>query len=1036
MILENPIIRNLDIPVIFNHSDGRFIGYLTFALNFHFHQFHAAGYHAVNLGIHLINGILVAWLVLLLSRLPIFEFTTLRKYRRTISVITSLLFVTHPVQTQAISYVVQRFTSLSTLLYVLSICLYLSARLATPKSRWNVSVVVRFLLALAAFIAGVMTKESVYTLPVLIVIIESGFIRQKPFSQAPKLVWIITLSVIILLGVIIIRFYTIEDIFSPVYAYAIDVTITGKTYFISQFWVVLRYIGLLAFPAKLALDHGTIPATSVFTGFVLLPFAGIFLIIGSAIWLKNRFPVYSFTVLWFFITLSIESSIIPIADLMVEHRLYLPSIGFFLLLVSGGFSMTKGRVIILPVILFLGLSGIYSRLTWDRNQIWQDAFTMWDDNIQKVPMNPRPYSSRGIEYSVRGETEKGFTDFNRAIELNPNYVNALGNRGKYFQSKRMFNEAVVDYTRALESDAGYEHIWLNNRSTVYASMGKWESALEDINRVINLVPGNINNYLKRGDILRELGDLENAVKNYSMALQLQPSYGIALFNRMKTYLQMKEFNLAKQDFQTCIDWQLPIDMDYIQKINSEFDRYFGNLTAKPNILLISTFGMDSRLLKYLDNIPSLLMDEGAVFENAFTTTPQYNGALLSVITGKNSHIDTQEDLWYDKILSNSMDDTTISTTFKNAGYKTIFVGNYFDGYAGMPKFEEKVPDPNFPMPLEEIRQNPYEFGIPPGWTHWHGISYFNNDSEVIFNDDGVSERYTFGDEYIPIEDLMFERVTPYLTKSNTPFFMWINYLSFLSYKSYDPKFEHSDPEKIEFNVEKDTSDKPRYVREFEQINGIEDLLSMDIAEGYYNRLIRQYRTFDEFVGDILEELNRVGQTENTYIILVSGVGSGISKRYRWQSYLTPYDETIRVPFIVKGTGVDPGLRIKTPTSIMDILPTAAELAQIRQPWPAEGWSLYKFLKSDTVSELQNNRTIFTELWNIRHKKWNSLPPKYRLFRSLDYKFIEYETGECEYYHLTADPNEFENLYTILNADQKQTLKAELYNKLGKGFSKE
>ncbi len=1034
MIGENPVIRQMDIPTIFNHSDGRFIGYLTFAANFHFHQYDVKGYHVVNLGIHLINGLLVAWLVLLISRLPAFKSGTLHTHRMKISVLTALLFITHPVQTQAVSYVVQRFTSLSTLFYVLSLCFYLWARLASLDDRPNWTIILRYILAFTVFIMGVLTKESVYTLPVMIAVIEFGFIHNIKLSHVPKWIWIMCTAVFVLLLAIVVRFYTVTDIFSPVYAYALDVTLNSWTYLISQFPVMLAYIRVLAYPVNLILDYGVIPATSILNAYVLLSLVIVMLIIASAIKYKNRFPNFSLAVFWFFITLSIESSIIPIADLMVEHRLYLPSIGFFLLMIVTVFSLFKGRWIIIPIILFFGLAAEYSHLTWERNNIWQDAFTMWNDNVEKTPLNPRPYSSRGIEYSVRGELEKGFADFNKAIELNPNYVNSLGNRGKYYQSKGMFKEAALDYTRALESDAGYEHIWLNNRSTIYTSMGEWELALDDVNQSIELIPANINNYLKRGDIKRELGDFEDAIDNYSMALQLNPSYGIALFNRMKTYLLMKDFNLARRDFQTCLDWQLPIDMNYIQQVNDELNNYFGNLSEKPNILLISTFGMDTRLLKYLENIPTLLMDEGIVFENAFTTTPQYNGAMMSLITGKNSHQAVQEDLWYNKILARSMDDSTIATTLSNAGYKTVFVGNYFNGYAGMPKFEEKIPDPDFPILLEETEQNPYEFGIPPGWTHWHGITHFNMSNELVFNDDGNTERYTFGEEFIPLNDLIFERVTPFLPRSSAPLFMWVNYPSFLSYKAYDPRYDQSEDEKIEYQIEDDLSDKPQYVREFESSNAFTNDLTMEVANTYYNRLIRQYRTFDQFVGMIMEEINRIGQTENTVIILVSGVGSGISNRYHWQTYLTPHDETIRVPMIMKGPGIISQKRILQPTSIMDIFPTIMDLTQIQQPWLTNGRSLYTTLNSGEIQDNQMHRAVFAELWNIRHHKWNSLPPKYRLFRTDEYKYIEYETGEYEYYDLKSDPEEFDNLYYILNKEQKQSLKAELIKQLGKGFS--
>ncbi|MFQ6609588.1 MAG: sulfatase-like hydrolase/transferase [Fidelibacterota bacterium] len=1034
MILENPIIRNLNIPFIFNHGDGRFFGYLTFALNFYFHQFNVAGYHVINLAIHLVNGILVFWLVSHLSRVPIFENSILFKRRRLIGILTSLVFITHPVQTQAVSYVVQRFTSLSTLFYVLSFCLYLSARLNSNRTALFSVKRIKFALSFLVFLMGILTKESVFSLPVMICVTEFAFFKSISLSKIPVRFWWIGAVIVVILLSFLAKFHSFTDIFSPVYAYAIDEEISSWTYFINQFYVILKYLGVLIYPVNLVLDYGLRPEKSVFSPNLYLSFIGIFLVVGFAIRNKKKNPLFAFSVFWFLITLSIESSIIPIADLMVEHRLYLPSIGYILLLVSTLFAFFRGKLIIIPIILILGISVVFSKLTIARNETWQNAFTMWDDNVKKTPMNPRPYSSRGIEYSVNGEIEKGFEDFNKAIELNPNYVNALGNRAKYYQSKGMYEKAVTDYTKALESDAGYEHIWLNSRSTVYTLMGEWKLALQDINQSIDLIPLNVNNYLKRGDIKKELGDLEGAVKNYSMALQLQPNYGMALFNRMKTYLLMKEYKLARRDFQTCLDWQLPIDMNYIQQVNAELDKHFGDLSSKPNFLFISTFGLDTRLLKYLDNTQSLLIDDGTTFNNAFTTTPQYNGSLMSILTGNNSHQTMQEDLWYDKILASSLDDSTMATALSERGYRTIFIGKYFDGYAGMPKFQEKTSDPDFPIPLIDSELDPYEFGIPPGWSHWHGITHFNPDNEIVFSDDAASESYSFTAEDAPLNDLLYERAVPYLPRSESPFFMWINYPSFLTYKKYDPILDQIPNEKAEYMIESDLSDKPQYVRNFEKSNQFTESVSMDLAESYYNRLIRQYKTFDLFIGKLLDELNQLGQTDNTVIILTSGVGGGISNRYHWQAYLTPYDENIRVPLIMRGANIMGGLEVSQVVSNMDIFATILDFCGINPPWQSDSRSLKEVLTTGNFPNNQLHRTIFTELWNIRHHRWNSLPPRYRLFRTDEYKYIEYETGEFEYYDLKSDPMEFENLYYILTKQQKQSLADELSRQLGKGYS--
>jgi len=125
-ILHNSDIRNIaDIKAIWTAypNSARFVPYYTFALNYHFHQYDVFGYHVVNVMIHLITALLVWWMATLILATPRLHATEVGQNQKGIAFFAALIFLVHPIQIQAVTYITQRFASLATLFYVLSICL-------------------------------------------------------------------------------------------------------------------------------------------------------------------------------------------------------------------------------------------------------------------------------------------------------------------------------------------------------------------------------------------------------------------------------------------------------------------------------------------------------------------------------------------------------------------------------------------------------------------------------------------------------------------------------------------------------------------------------------------------------------------------------------------------------------------------------------------------------------------------------------------------------------------------------------------------
>lgn len=439
-IVENPAIRSLGS---FLGRDGagvlpnRFVAYATFALNHAIGGYEPIGWHLVNLAVHLGNALLVQALVLLAFRAPRMAGSALAPSARSIAFAASALFVTHPLATQAVSYVVQRITSLATLFYLASTVLYLLWRLQ-PAGRG----------ARAALYAGVLlsallamrTKEIAFTLPVAIALVEGAFLeggrrRWLPILPIAAISLLIPLSLVDLGGSpggVLAAADSATRVIAP--AGRLD-------YLRTQTVVVVDYLRLLAVPYGQTVDH----MVTIRRSWLAPDVAGAVLLLASlaglAAWLSWRsrprggkppldpsVRLVALGIAWFFVTLSVESSVIPIADVMNEHRVYLPSAGIF------------PAVATLVALLFLRIdprrvgrdtaiagavaASILAVVTWNRNHAWANEIALWSDAAAKSPGHYRPVFNWGAALTKQRRFAEAAVIFRRGVELDPRSVPA------------------------------------------------------------------------------------------------------------------------------------------------------------------------------------------------------------------------------------------------------------------------------------------------------------------------------------------------------------------------------------------------------------------------------------------------------------------------------------------------------------------------------------------------------------------------------------------------------------------------------------
>jgi protein O-mannosyl-transferase len=543
-IVDNKNIRDLsDVSAWWSIYPSRPFSMFTFVLNYHFNELDVRYYHLVNLIIHLINACLVWWITLLVFSSPAVKDQEITRHKRALAFFTALLFVSHPLATGSVTYIIQRMASLAALFYLLSVALYLKARMSGKVSAMKV---VLFAGSFLSAVLAILSKENAFTLPLMILLAEFFFIRTKKLPVNFRDYRVILLTALLALILIIPLIFRLS-VFKPVPANGHpEFVLTPFNYLLTQFSVILKYIQLLFIPVNQVLDYDFPISKSFFgfrtlTGFVVL--SGLLVL---AVFLFKRNRVISFGISWFFLALLIESSIIPINDVIFEHRTYLPSYGFFLVLTTVIFGLLWKKNKIPAVAILVIVAGINSFLTYERNEVWKDEITLWTDNVLKTPGKARPLTILGDAYRKVGEFDKAMEDYSRAIAIDPRFETPRNGRGSIYFKQGQWQQAINDFSTAIEISPRFADAW-SNRSAAYEKTGQWDKALSDINKAIGLAPDFYTAYVNRGAIYWKTGQPDKALADMNMAIELNPGYATAYLNRGLIYMRLKQSDKAIAD---------------------------------------------------------------------------------------------------------------------------------------------------------------------------------------------------------------------------------------------------------------------------------------------------------------------------------------------------------------------------------------------------------------------------------------------------------------------------------------------------------
>ena len=440
------------------------IAFSTFALNWYFGKDSVVGYHAVNLLIHCLASVFLFLAVYYLLGAPNLNRQFDRK-RCFIALISAALWSLNPIQTQAVTYIVQRMASMAAMFYMLSMLFYIKGRM----SRSSMHRILLMLGCILSFLLALGSKENAVALPAALLLIEVIFFRRFDWRFSRKAYWggaIVGGLLIILFG----KWLFFEEVsFSFLNGFE-NRPFTLAERLLTEPRIVLYYLSQILYPipGRLSIEHDVVLSTSLLQPWTTLPAIILtLLLIGVGFCQVRTRPLMALAILFFFLNHIIESSIIPL-ELVFEHRNYLPSMFLFLPLAAGfkwlyDFYLNKNRIMCaaLAGFLMLFMVGLGSG-TYIRNQVWATELSLWRDAMIKAPQSARPLTN--IAWQLAYGPEARPSQYDAALEL---YQKAY-----LLQKPRSFSEPII----------------MNNMAGIYFKKGEFQKSIELLEKALAISP--------------------------------------------------------------------------------------------------------------------------------------------------------------------------------------------------------------------------------------------------------------------------------------------------------------------------------------------------------------------------------------------------------------------------------------------------------------------------------------------------------------------------------------------------------------------
>jgi len=474
---------------------------LLYALNYWAGGFSPSGYHAVNLAIHLLTALVlrsVLWRTLALPSMP----ERIRRGAQPLALLIVLVWLVHPLQTNAVTYISQRAEELVALFYLLA--LYGLIRLAAEANRWRWAV-----LAIAGGFLGMQVKENIATVPVFLLVYDRVFLAGS-WRAAGRQRWRFYLGMACI-------WLQLPNVKFNQRGYGFGLGVDPWHYLLTESHTLCRYLAVIFWPPLMVFDYGHHFARSLgdVWPWAALVAAGL----AATGWAWRRDPRLGFAGVAFLLLLAPTTSIIPFNEMpYAESRLYLPLAVVLTAVLVAAWAICRGWTALIA----LGVIPLFAHATIMRNREFVDEVALYRADLLRVPGNARILSNLGKVYLARGRTAEAETALLRATQLDPSFSMAFNNLGTAYQREGRLAEAIDAYYRARRLDP-YDTMTRENLADLLARQQDWSRAAGEYRQLLLLSPGDAKYECNLGDCYQHLGRLDDALECYRTALELDDS---------------------------------------------------------------------------------------------------------------------------------------------------------------------------------------------------------------------------------------------------------------------------------------------------------------------------------------------------------------------------------------------------------------------------------------------------------------------------------------------------------------------------------
>lgn len=533
-ILKFYNIRNLTLKQLFFGST-RWISFWLNTVFYSLGKFDPFYYRLFNITIHISSGLILFYLLMLLLQKSNSEFVNKNSFA--ISITSMTLFLLHPVQTQTISYAVQgQLEGLATFFLLFTSLMYVLA----SESQTKIYKYFFYTTTITSAFFATGTKEIAIVTPAILFLIEWFFISKEKFYNFKfKLPFFIILSSIVFGCYLYLMkpsfFYSIFGLQYKAYNNIGNILtekasepISAGHFFISQFKVILHYIGIFLWPFNISVDYDWKLVESFTSLDCWIPFLILMLTITTTLifWIKQRLNVYVFAFLWFLIAIAPRSSFIPSSELMADYKTYPTSIGIVLILalifvwsVNKLIEKIQTNSNYTKILSFLFLIIFLSAATYSRNLVWKTGENFWSDIIKKAPNKARGYNNYAIELINKKDYNNAITYLKKAIRLEPyTYPDPYTNLANTYAITNQLDKATVTIKKSLEINP-YQPDAYNSLGVFLLEKQDYENAKKALASAIQILPHFGKPYFNLARVQKAQGNIEGAYKAIKYAAE-------------------------------------------------------------------------------------------------------------------------------------------------------------------------------------------------------------------------------------------------------------------------------------------------------------------------------------------------------------------------------------------------------------------------------------------------------------------------------------------------------------------------------------